>query len=367
MTPIGVAVRRKTRTPVVHAAAPRARPRDAARITGLQVSDGPTSYTQEQVLERLGLCGNESAEGVFARCGVRTRNLDLSDGFLALTLQGRAARVEEELFARAVAAVDGLGADPRTVGTVISSSLFSQGCPTIAHRLVDHYGMDPSTDKYHVTGVGCASAVPLMRLATHALRAQPERPVLIVASESMSSILTRATPEDHKAKTIGAAIFGDGCAAALLSAGAGGEGPHILATKVHQVAGSGHAVRLDISEQDSYLHLARDLPEIGASELAPVADGFLAEHGLARESIAHWMVHPGGRRIVEGARDALGLSDEELATSWQSLADHGNVGTPSIFYVLDATCRERSPARGEHGLAVTIGPGVTVGLMLLRW
>ncbi|MDR2320719.1 MAG: type III polyketide synthase, partial [Microbacterium sp.] len=77
-------------------------------------------------------------------------------------------------------------------------------------------------------------------------------------------------------------------------------------------------------------------------------DAFLARHGLERESISHWMVHPGGRRIVEGARDALELSDEDLATSWQSLADHGNVGTPSIFYVLDATCRARTPAPGRR-------------------
>ncbi|HEX5225946.1 MAG TPA: 3-oxoacyl-[acyl-carrier-protein] synthase III C-terminal domain-containing protein [Solirubrobacteraceae bacterium] len=366
MTPTGAALRQTTRTPLALSMR-RTRTRPTARIAALAVSDGPTAYTQEEVLERLGLRGEESAEGVFARCGVRTRNLNLSDEFLDLSLQGRADAVEEDLFTRAVGAVDTLGIDPRSVGTILTSSLFSLGCPTIAHRLVDHYELDPSTDKYHVTGVGCASAVPLMRLAAQTMAAEPARPVLIVAAESMSSILTRATPEDPKAKTIGSAIFGDGCAAALLSGEVSGEGPKILDTQVHQVASSGHAVTLAISQHDSYLHLARDLPEIGASELAEVADGFLARHGLTRESIAHWMVHPGGRRIVEGARDALGLSDEDLATSWQALAEHGNVGTPSIFYVLDATCRERMPARGEHGLAVTIGPGVTVGLMLLRW
>ena len=49
------------------------------------------------------------------------------------------------------------------------------------------------------------------------------------------------------------------------------------------------------------------------------------------------------------------------------LAAHGNVGTPSIFYVLDETIRRRSPSPGSRGLMVTIGPGVTVGLMLLVW
>ena len=69
---------------------------------------------------------------------------------------------------------------------MLSASLYSLGCPTLAHRLVDHYEMEPATDKYHLTGVGCASGVPLMRLAARALREHPGKHALIVAAESMS-------------------------------------------------------------------------------------------------------------------------------------------------------------------------------------
>jgi len=43
------------------------------------------------------------------------------------------------------------------------------------------------------------------------------------------------------------------------------------------------------------------------------------------------------------------------------------VGTPSILYVLKDTIARCEPQPGEHGLMVTIGPGVTLGLMLLGW
>ncbi|HEX3511066.1 MAG TPA: 3-oxoacyl-[acyl-carrier-protein] synthase III C-terminal domain-containing protein [Solirubrobacteraceae bacterium] len=366
MTPSGAALRHTTTRSQILAAR-RGRARAPVRITALRVADGPDSYTQAEVLARLGLAGDESAEGVFARCGVQRRFLNLSHEFLSTPQPDRAAGVEDELLERTVTAVDALGADLGSVQTIITSSLHSPGCPTIAHRLVDHYGLSPSVDKYHVSGVGCASAVPLMRLALSAQQAHPDRDTLVIAAESMSSLLTPARPEDPKAKTIGAAIFGDGCAAALLSGGEGGEGPAIAATAVHQVPDSLHAVTLARSGEDSYLHLARDLPEIGASELPAVLDTFLAEQRLSRDSIDHWMVHPGGRRIVEGVQDALGLTREDTATSWESLADHGNVGTPSIFYVLKATCESCDPSPGDHGLAITIGPGVSVGLMLLRW
>jgi alkylresorcinol/alkylpyrone synthase len=337
------------------------------RIAGIAVSDAERSYSQEQVLERLGLKGDAFAEGIFERCGVKRRHLDLSDDFLKDTTQGRTTRIEQELLAHSIRAVDALGIDPREIGTVVSASLYSLGCPSLAHRLVDHYEMDPTTDKYHITGVGCASGVPLMKLASQALAEHPGKHALVVAAESMSGTLMRATPEDPRAKTVGSAIFGDGCAAALLSSDPVTAGPAILASRVHQLAGTLDAVRLDMTPTDSHLHLARELPDLAGAGLPAVAEGFLREHGLERSEIDHWIVHPGGRRIIENVQSALELSHEDAEVSWDALAAHGNIGTPSIFYVLADTIARREPAPGERGLMVTIGPGVTVGLMLLGW
>ena len=227
--------------------------------------------------------------------------------------------------------------------------------------------MSSSTDKYHVTGVGCASAVPLLRLGTQIAHADPSRQVMVVAAESMSSILMPAQDGDPRTKTVGSAIFGDGCAAALIGVDRSDAGPAILATRVHQIPGTLDAVKITTDSRESHLQLARDLPDVAAENLAELVHDFLRSNHLNEGDVDHWILHPGGRRIVECARDALGLDDEDVAVSWRALADHGNVGTPSIFYVLDSTIRDRRPAAGEHGLAVTIGPGVSVGLMLLQF
>jgi alkylresorcinol/alkylpyrone synthase len=329
--------------------------------------DPTRSYSQAEILERLGLAGDAFAEGIFERCGVRRRRLELNDQFIASTLQGRTEHVEEQLMARAVSAVEKLELDPAEIGTVVSASLYSLGCPTLAHRLVDHFGMNPSTDKYHLTGVGCASGVPLIRLTSQAMTEHPGRRALVVAAESMSGILMRATAQERRAKTVGSAIFGDGCAAVLLSDDEDAEGPAILASEVHQIGDSLSAVRLHLEPHDSYLHLDRDLPALAGAGLPSVVDRFLRRRGLGREAIDHWIVHPGGRRIIENVALALGLSDEQVETSWRTLADHGNVGTPSILYVLADTIERYRPRPGARGLMVTIGPGVTVGLMLLGW
>jgi alkylresorcinol/alkylpyrone synthase len=339
----------------------------ALRIAALARSDPARSYSQREVLELLGLEDDEFAQRIFERSGVKRRGLELGAQELAQNLQARTALVEDGLLEHATRAIDRLAVDPAQIGTLVTSSLYSLGATTLAHRLVEHYGMDPATDKYHVVGVGCASAVPLVRLAAPAVQQSPARKALIVAADVMSGILSLATSGDHRAKTVGSAIFGDGCAALVLDAGAGATGPAVVASQVHHIAGSLGAVRMKLAGSDSYLHLEPDLPEAAAVGLAPLVGEFLAPLGLSREDIDHWIVHPGGRRILERVQEALSLSDEQIGVSYEVLANHGNTGTPTIFYVLDETIRRCAPAHGELGLMVTIGPGVAIGVMLLAW
>jgi alkylresorcinol/alkylpyrone synthase len=349
------------------AATPLIERRVGTRIGRLSFADAETSFSQDEVLSLLGMQGDEFAERIFARCGVRRRHLNLTGDFLATTLQGRTPQIEEELFQFAIQAVDRLEIDPEEIGTVVTASLYSLGGPTLAHRIVDHFHMDPATDKYHLVGIGCASAVPLMRLVSQSLHHHPGKQGLIVAAESMAGILMRSSAEDSRAKVVGSAIFGDGCAAALLTDDPSAEGPVIVASKVHQIGDTLGAVSMELAAEDSYLHLDRDLPDVAAAGLRELVDDFLERHDLRTSAIDHWVVHPGGRRIIECVQEALALSEEDVSVSYDLLANHGNVGTPSIFYVLQETIEQREPHPGDRGLVVTIGPGITVGLMLLEW
>ncbi len=341
--------------------------RGVPRISRLALADAESTFSQADVLAELGMQGDEFAERVFSRCGVERRHLTLNRDVLSTTLQGRTSRIEQDLFGYSVTAIERLAIDPAEIGTVVSATLYSLGGPTLAHRIVEHFGMDPDTDKYHVVGVGCASAVPLMRLVGQSLREHPGKRGLVVAAESMSGILMGACPDDDRAKVVGSAIFGDGCAAALLDEDPGADGPAIVASKVHQIAGTLDAVSLELAPEDSYLHLNRDLPDVAAADLEALVEGFLGSAGIGRSTIDHWIVHPGGRRIIDCVQSALSLSEEAVATSRAVLAHHGNIGTPSIFYVLNETIERRDPSPGDRGLVVTIGPGITVGLMLLQW
>ena len=335
------------------------------RISRLTHADPQRSFSQQEVLEALGMADDPFAQRIFASCGVERRHLTALEDGAGQTLQGRSVASEAQLFELAIRAVDALDVDPHQIDTVVSSSLFSLGGPTLAHRLVEHYEMDPATDKYHVVGVGCASAVPLVRLVSRTLSGREGSRGLIVAAESMSGLLSQAAPDDPRAKVVGSAIFGDGCAAAIVEYGEGAGGPAVVASTVHQLSGTLDVVHMALADDDSHLHLARELPDLASAGLAQLIDDFLEPIGLTRHAIDHWLIHPGGRRILRCVQDELELPDDEVAISYELLAAHGNIGTPSIFYVLEETMRRRAPSPGNRGLMVTIGPGVTVGLMAL--
>ena len=337
-------------------------------ISGLGLSHPPQSFSQNEMLALLGLEGDEFAESIFARSGVRERHLFVSEETLSASLQARTAATEEHIFELALDALGELDFDPEEIGVLVTAGYWSLGGPTLGHRLLDRLGLGPRTDKYHVTGVGCASAVPLLRLAGQALRDRPGERALVIAAERVSGFMTPVQPGDERTKTVGLALFGDGCGAALLDLGEGTDGgPEIVASSVHQVPNTLDQVRFAVSEEDSYMQLGRELPAIAEAGLPGLVDEFLEQHGLRRDSIAHWVLHPGGRGILEGAQRGLELSDEQVAASAAVLAQYGNTGTASSFFVLRETERVRSPGPGELGVLVSIGPGVTVGLMLLSW
>jgi len=337
------------------------------RVSDIAVANPASSYTQDEMLALLGLADDAFAQTIFARCGVERRHFELTPDVLGTTLQERTVQTEEQLLRLAIEAIDRLGLEPGEVGTVITATYYSLGGPTLAHKLLAHYGMDPSTDKYHVVGVGCASAVPLFKLAAQSMRDHPGKHALVVAAESITGFLTTAGEDDEQVKTIGSSLFGDGCAAAVLTNGASTAGPSIVAARQHQIADTLGTVHFRLEGDDSFMQIGRELPKLARRALRELVDDFLAASGTEHGAIDHWIVHPGGRGIIDGVQQGLGLTDEQVEISRDVLARFGNMGTPSSFYVLRETIARRAPQAGERGLMVTIGPGVTVGLMLLSW
>jgi alkylresorcinol/alkylpyrone synthase len=97
-----------------------------------------------------------------------------------------------------------------------------------------------------------------------------------------------------------------------------------------------------------------------------VIDAALAEHGLEREAVEHWVLHPGGAKVLAAYEDALGLAPDRLAHARAVLRDHGNMSSPTVLFVLQRFLADPAPT-GAPGLLVGLGPGFSAEGVSFRW
>jgi len=113
--------------------------------------------------------------------------------------------------------------------------------------------------------------------------------------------------------------------------------------------------------------LSPDVPTVVRENLGRDVDAFLAQHGMTRDQVDSWIMHPGGPKVLEAVADALGLHDGELQLSWDALQRVGNLSSASVLVVLDEVMNHRRPHPGAHSVLAAMGPGFCSEMLLLEW
>jgi alkylresorcinol/alkylpyrone synthase len=112
--------------------------------------------------------------------------------------------------------------------------------------------------------------------------------------------------------------------------------------------------------------LSSDLPRAVLRRLPAALDAFLARHGVARDAIAWWVVHPGGPRVLEAVGSALHLPEGALAASWNVWTRYGNISSATALFILRELPATAAPPPGSLGVVMAFGPGLTCELALLE-
>jgi alkylresorcinol/alkylpyrone synthase len=167
---------------------------------------------------------------------------------------------------------------------------------------------------------------------------------------------------------IASGLFGD-AAAAVVVAGAERQmsGPKVVATRSIFYPDTERVMGWDISQEGFQVVLSADIPKLVKAEVRPNVDSFLASQGLTLSDIETFVCHPGGPKVLEAFREALEITDDALALTWDSLKRVGNVSSASVLMVLGETLRLRSPAPGSYGILTALGPGFASEMILLQW
>jgi len=251
------------------------------------------------------------------------------------------------------------------VDHVIAVSSTGHATPSLDARLINELGLPQTASRLPIWGLGCAGGAAGLARAFDHCRANPEARVLLVALETCS--LTFMSSDPSKKNLVGAAIFADGAAAVLVAGAAtGATGPRLLASRSHLFRDSYGLMGWDFCDEGMRLVLSPRLPAVVRAELPRLVDDFLETRGLTRSDLLHYLSHPGGAKVIDAYRQALGLNDGELTLTENVLRAHGNVSSVSVLTVLEGWLAGGGCGQPGYGLLSAFGPGFSAEQLLLE-
>lgn len=350
--------------------------RPPARITAVGTDVPPHSYSQEELLDILRIEDPRIAS-MFRNTAIERRHLTLppfgADGVRIVETQGDLLRKHVlsgvEMGSRAIEVclkqAKATAADVRYLCCVSSTGFITPG---FSARLIRELGLRADCGRLDVVGMGCNAGLNALAAVCGWAEAHPGQLALVVCIEVCSA----AYVFDATMRTaVVNSLFGDGAAAAsVVAGGAGGaDAPTVLGSASRIICEAIDAMRYEWSEEHARFSFRLD-PEVpyvvGANVTEPLCR-LLSGAGVRRSEIAHWIVHSGGRKVIDSIRVNLGLTRHDLRHTAGVLRDYGNLSSGSFLFSYERLLNEGVAAAGEHGVMMTMGPGSTIEMALLRW
>ena len=270
-------------------------------------------------------------------------------------LPGTAARMAiyaEAAPALGIAAIEALSATTAIDGIthLVVASCTGFVAPGIDQIIARRIELAPSVERLLIGFMGCYAAIAAVRSARHIVRSDPAARVLVLAIE-LSTLHLQATAAVDS--LLAMLQFGDGAAAALVTAEAGGlaigDGFATTLPDSHEL------IRWDITDTGFAMHLSGEVPGRIAAGLGDERFARAVTGGQPAGAIDGWAVHAGGRSILDAVEGALALPSEALAPSRAVLADYGNMSSATLLFVL---ARLLAGPPVERGVALAFGPGL---------
>lgn len=234
----------------------------------------------------------------------------------------------------------------------VSCTGFSAPGPDI--RLFRQLGLSPMVQRVNVGFMGCHGALNGLRVARGLVAADPDAVVLLCAIELCS--LHFHYGWDPK-KVVANALFADGAAAivGVHTDSAPVDAWRVAATGSCLIPDSEFAMSWNIGDHGFDMTLSTRVPNLIGEHLRPFMDRWLARFDLSVGQIASWAIHPGGPRILRSVEEPLGISSEDTVASREILAEHGNMSSPTVLFILDRLRQRNAP---RPCVALGFGPGL---------
>jgi len=347
-------------------------------LAGLQTAVPERRFTQRECWEALQRAERPELnarvravlEGILTHDnGIETRALalgsldesfDLDPDTLHRRFATHAPRLASEAGRKAL--VDA-GVDARKIDVVVVSTCTGYLCPGLSSYVIEALGLRPDVVALDLVGQGCAAAMPNLRTAEAYIASQRADRVLSICVEVCSAAFYL---DNDLGVLVSACLFGDGAAAAVLT-----REPRADARRVEFAAGGSMT---DPAERDALRFeqrggmlrniLTLPVPKLAARHARKLFDEVSGREEVPREAVRGWILHGGGRKVLEELQSHLTLDDADMALSRAVLSEYGNISSPFVLFVLRAALDAN--ARGGWWWMSSFGAGFSCHGTLLK-
>lgn len=338
------------------------------RLIAIGTQTPPRQYTQSELPALFGAT-DEKIKRIFSNSHIESR-------YLCLPEPGPDGRIPDESPAELLekhrhfalkigqAAIDkALQKAALTIRDIDYISVVSTTgflCPSLTAHYIKALGMRPDIQRIDIVGMGCNGSLNGMQPVVNFCALHPDTVGLLLCVEICSAMYVI---DDTLGTAVVNSLFGDGAAAAVISARpfeSIAAGPRILGFTSHILTEAIDTMRIELRGDKYAFCLDKQIPYfLGIHAKTPV-DNLLRRFGLKLRDIDHWVIHSGGRKVIDAIKYSLNITEHDVRHTVNILQNYGNLSSGSFLFAYNRLLEEGVARRGDFMVMMTMGPGATI-------
>ncbi|MBT3236609.1 MAG: type III polyketide synthase [Bdellovibrionales bacterium] len=253
---------------------------------------------------------------------------------------------------------------PTDIDYIITTSCTGFMIPSVDAYLVNQLKMRGDIERLPVTEMGCAGGTSGLIYAHQYLKGNPGKRVALVSVETPTITFQKG---DHSMENfVSAATFADGASCVILG-DTPQVAPTIIDTSMYHFPDNTHLMGYHLTNSGLKIVLDKDVPFEIQSHFPGIIEPFFKRNGLSFQDVAHYIFHPGGKKISHMVEEYLTTYDRNILDSKAILREYGNMSSATVIFVLNRMLQQQEFQAGAKGYMLAFGPGFTAQSILLEW
>ena len=243
---------------------------------------------------------------------------------------------------------------------LIHVSCTGYASPSGAQKTASKRGWHHRTTVTHAYHMGCYGAFPAIRMGQGFLNLSGDKKRTDIVHTEICSLHTNPTMHQTD-QLVSQSLFADGFIKYSLFKSTDRKHFKILALHEEIIPNSLESMTWNVAGWGNQMYLSKEVPVLIARYLRKYLERLSDKAGLDLDEVlpkALFAVHPGGPKILIHIQELLQLSDPQMAYSFKTLKEYGNMSSATLPHVWDALLTDAPD--GALIVSMAFGPGLSI-------